>query len=68
MAELEYGRWNVERLRGGWRSGKTRDDSRKIQNCLVPWKELPDAIKRYDREAVRAFPKILAKAGWGLDE
>jgi hypothetical protein len=63
MAELEHGRWNVERLRDGWRYGKTRDDSRKIHDCLVSWRELPDDIKRYDRDAVRAFPEILAKAG-----
>jgi ppGpp synthetase/RelA/SpoT-type nucleotidyltranferase len=63
MAELEHGRWNVERLRDGWRYGKTRDDSRKIHNFLVPWAELPDHIKAYDRKAVRAFPATLAKAG-----
>jgi ppGpp synthetase/RelA/SpoT-type nucleotidyltranferase len=62
MAELEHGRWNVERLRDGWRPGKTRDDSRKIHDCLVPWAELPDDIKDYDRDAVRAFPAILATA------
>ena len=63
MAELEHGRWNVERLRDGWRYGTPRDDSRKIHPCIVSWDELPDAIKHYDREAVRAFPEILAKAG-----
>jgi ppGpp synthetase/RelA/SpoT-type nucleotidyltranferase len=63
MAELEHGRWNVERLRDGWRYGRPRDDSRKIHDCLVSWEELPDDIKRYDRDAVRAFPEILAKAG-----
>jgi hypothetical protein len=63
MAELEHGRWNVERLRDGWRSGKPRDDARKIHDCLISWKDLPDDIRRYDRDAVRAFPEILAKAG-----
>jgi ryanodine receptor 2 len=63
MAEPEQGRWNVERLRDGWRYGKTRDDSHKIHDCLVSWNELPDDIKVYDRDAVRAFPEILAKAG-----
>jgi ppGpp synthetase/RelA/SpoT-type nucleotidyltranferase len=63
MAELEHGRWNVERLRDGWRYGKRKDEPRKIHDCLVSWKELPDDIKRYDREAVRAFPKVLAQAG-----
>jgi hypothetical protein len=61
MAELEHGRWNVERLRDGWRYGKHRDDAQKIHNCLVPWADLPEEIKKYDRDAVRAFPKILAE-------
>jgi hypothetical protein len=26
MAELEQGRWNIERLRDRWRSGKTQDE------------------------------------------
>ena len=61
MAELEHGRWNVERLRDGWRYGP-RDDDRKTHHCLVPWIKLPDGpngVKRYDRDAVRAFPTIL---------
>jgi len=66
MAEMEHGRWNVERLRDGWRSGKPRDDQKKIHDCLAPWKDLPDGeegVKKYDRQSVRAFPAILAHAG-----
>ncbi len=62
MAELEHGRWNADRLRNGWRPG-ARDDGRKLHDCLVPWSELPEDIKRYDRDAVRKFPEILAQAG-----
>jgi hypothetical protein len=65
MAELEHGRWNVERLRDGWRLGP-RDDAAKTHNCLVAWPALsdgPDGVKRYDRESVRKFPEILAEAG-----
>jgi len=65
MAEMEHGRWNVERLRDGWRPGKPRSDELKIHDCLLPWTQLPDGpdgFKKYDREAVRAFPEILAKA------
>ena len=63
MAEREHGRWNVERLRDGWRPGTPRDDAKKIHDCLVPWADLPKNIKHYDRNAVREFPAILAKAG-----
>jgi len=62
MAELEHGRWNLERLHNGWRYGP-RNDAKKRHNCLVPWTELTEEIKEYDRIGVRAFPAILAKAG-----
>jgi hypothetical protein len=65
MAQLEHGRWNIERLRDGWKPGK-RDDEKKLHDCLAPWNQLsdgPDGVKRYDRNAVRAFPEILAEAG-----
>ena len=66
LAELEHGRWNIERLHDGWRYGKTKDEDRKLNPCLVRWTDLPDGengVKKYDRNAVRAFPEILAKAG-----
>jgi ppGpp synthetase/RelA/SpoT-type nucleotidyltranferase len=66
LAELEHGRWNVERLRNGWRYGKTRDDAKRIHDCLVAWPELSDGengVKKYDRESVKNFPAILARAG-----
>ncbi len=65
MAELEHGRWNIERLEDGWRPGP-RDDVKKTHNCLVAWKDLPtkpEDVRIYDRQAVSAFPEILAKAG-----
>lgn len=66
MAEMEHGRWNFERLRAGWRPGATRDNNAMIHDCIVPWEDLlkrSDNIAKYDRDAVRAFPRILAEAG-----
>jgi hypothetical protein len=65
MADLEHGRWNIDRLRAGWRFGP-RDDQRQLHNCLVPWAELPENIKEYDRKAVQKSPEILAKAGFSI--
>ena len=62
MAELEHGRWNVERLTGGWRPGP-RNDEKKLNPALVPWKDLEEATRNYDRNAVAAFPKVLAVEG-----
>ncbi len=64
MAEMEHGRWNVERFDSGWRYGEKKDEARKLSPYLVPWQQVPDSIKVYDREAVRTWPKILAQAGF----
>jgi hypothetical protein len=63
MAELEHGRWNIERLREGWRFGLVRDNAKKFHDGLVAWSKLAENIREYDRNSVRAFPGILAKAG-----
>jgi ppGpp synthetase/RelA/SpoT-type nucleotidyltranferase len=62
VAELEHGRWNVERLRDGWRLGP-RDNDKRLHPCLLPWKDLPEDVREKDRNAIRAFPELLADAG-----
>ena len=61
MAELEHERWNRERLAEGWQFGPERNVEKKISPHLVPWPELPDEIKEYDRETVRGIPQLLAE-------
>lgn len=63
MAEMEHGRWNIDRLKAGWRPGKKRDDETQINTCIIPWKQLSEELKSFDRNAVLAFPRILKKAG-----
>ena len=63
MAEMEHGRWNVERLLDGWRWGPEKNVQNKISPYLVSWEELPDDIREYDRETVREIPENLAKVG-----
>jgi tetratricopeptide (TPR) repeat protein len=63
MAEMEHGRWVVERLLDGWTWAKERDVTKKTSPYLVPWSELPDNMKGWDRETVRKIPAFLAKVG-----
>ena len=63
LAEMEHGRWNVERLQDRWRPGEVRDTPNKIHPCLVTWDKLPDDIRKWDRNAVANWPKLLAGAG-----
>lgn len=63
MAEMEHGRWNVERLADGWRYGP-KDVAKKTSPYLVPWNRLTEDIKDYDRKAVCNFPNVLKEAGF----
>ncbi len=65
LAEMEHERWNVDQRRHGWKLGP-RDDERKRSPYLVPWSDLPDDVKEYDREFVRGLPTILAKLGYRI--
>ena len=63
LAEMEHGRWNAERLAAGWRWGPERDVENKISPYLVPWDDLPEQVREWDRETVRKIPEFLAAAG-----
>jgi ppGpp synthetase/RelA/SpoT-type nucleotidyltranferase len=63
LAEMEHGRWIVERLENGWIWGEKRDILKKISPFLVPWAQLPDSVKEWDRETIRTIPEFLAKIG-----
>ena len=62
MAEMEHVRWMAERRLAGWVYGPLRDVGRKITPYLVPYAELTEEVKEWDREAVRAIPDVLALA------
>ena len=65
LAEMEHGRYNVERLSSGWRLGE-RHISRLASPHLSPWDELKDDIKDYDRQAVLDIDSALEAVGWGI--
>lgn len=39
----------AERINQGWAYGEKRDDDKKETPCLVPYEELPESEKDYDR-------------------
>ena len=64
LAEREHERWVAERRAAGWIAGPARDVERKITPYLVPYAILPEEVKEWDRQAVRAIPEVLAIAGF----
>ena len=42
--------WAAARMAAGWSWGPVRDDEQKRHPCLVPYEELSDGEKEYDRK------------------
>ena len=63
LAREEHDRWIEERMRAGWVYGPTKDEERKISPYLVPWSELDDGIREYDRDPVREIIGLVESAG-----
>jgi hypothetical protein len=65
MAGLAREHWVAERRRAGWASGPERDALHKISPYLdASYADLPEDVKEWDRQAVRAIPEVLAAAGY----
>lgn len=62
LAELDHAHWCKERRALGWVAGRTRNTERKVTPYLVDWRELPDPIRGYSRDAARQLPGMLMKA------
>lgn len=61
LAENVHDTWSVQRMAEGWTLGPERNDAKKEHPCLVPYEELPEAEKEYDRRtAVNTLKAILA--------
>lgn len=61
LAENVHDVWAVGRIIEGWTYGEKRDDSKKQSPCLVPYYDLPDSEKEYDRNtALTTIKAILA--------
>ena len=62
MAEMEHARWMAERRLAGWVYDTVMDKEHKRTPYLVPYDELTQDVKEWDREPVRAIPDVLALA------
>ena len=66
LAVMEHDRWWRERESAGWRLAPRKSDARKESPYLIPYDDLPEEIKEYDRATVRAMPAFLAEADFAV--
>lgn len=66
MAENVHDVWAQTRLSQGWTYGPERNDAEKKHPCLVPYSELPEEEKVYDRNTSLETLKFIINAGFEI--
>ncbi len=61
LAKMEHNRWWAHMSLSGWKYGKERKDKKKIHPYLIPYEELTEEIKQYDRDTVLNMAALLSK-------
>ncbi len=60
--------WADGRIRDGWTYGKERDDAQKKHPCLIPYEELPESEKEYDRKTAMETLRLIVKLGYRIQK
>ena len=58
--------WAQSRMEEGWTYGEERNDNVKTHPCLVPYEELPEVAKAYDRDTAFGPLKLITKLGFKI--
>lgn len=66
MAKNVHEIWAQERISQGWTYGEKRDDILKHHPCLVPYEDLPEEEKVYDRKTSVETLKMIIKLGYKI--
>lgn len=67
IAENVHEVWAKARMDEGWTYGEKRDDIHKKHPCLVPYDELPEEEKEYDRNTAMNTIKMVKKFGFRIE-
>lgn len=66
IAENVHENWAAARIAEGWTYGEVRDDAQKKTPCLVPYDQLPEIEKEYDRRTAFQTLKLLTALGYKI--
>lgn len=66
IAKNVHEAWAKGRIDDGWSYGEKRDDANKKHPCLVPYDELPESEKEYDRRTAFETLKLVIALGYEI--
>lgn len=68
LAQNAHDVWARQRIAEGWTYGPQRDDTAKKHPDLVPYGELPESEKQYDRSAAMETLKAIVALGYRTEK
>jgi RyR domain len=66
LAQNNHDHWARSRMQEGWGHGHRRDDTAKLHPDLVPYQQLPESEKEYDRKTVVEALKAIMALGYEI--
>lgn len=66
IAENVHEVWAAGRIDEGWKYGPVKDSVKKETPLLVPYGELPESEKDYDRNTALSTLKLIIKKGYSI--
>lgn len=66
LAENAHDHWAMLRIKEGWKWGEQRDDTAKTHPDLIPYEELSDSEKQYDRNTAIETLKAIITLGYEI--
>lgn len=68
MARNVHEVWARTRISQGWSYGAERNDALKQHPCLVPYEELPESEREYDRNTAIETLKLIRSLGYRIEK
>lgn len=68
LAKNTHENWARQRMDEGWRYGPERNDERKEHPSLVPYEELSESEKDYDRRTAIETVKTILSLGYRIEK
>ena len=67
LAENNHDHWARQRIEAGWTYGPERNDARKTHPDLVPYGDVPEGEKEFDRTSVVETLKAILALGYRIE-
>lgn len=68
MAKNVHEVWAKNRISQGWTYGSSRNDELRRHPCLVPYEDLSEEEKAYDRNTAMETLKFISKLGFNIEK